>query len=100
LAIDYPTKIKQHLGIMKNQSILPSVEAVLKQYIQENCLFEGEILPHHKIYDDLNLDSLDFLEIELYFEEIFGICADNDIDRQIETFEELVAAIKEKHDIG
>lgn len=84
---------------MKTQNVLPTVEDVLKQYIRKNCLFEDEILGHHKIYDDLNLDSLDFLEIDLHFEEVFGTYADNEIDRQIETFEELVLAIKEKHDI-
>ena len=78
-----------------------TVHDAVMSYINNNVSPSCDVTLDTKIYDDLNLDSLDVIEMGMVLEETLGITIDDgNLIKNAKTIGELVDMIKEKYGIN
>lgn len=78
---------------------MPMVEDIILDYIRRSTgNHDTTILPDHRLYEDLNLDSLDSVELALHFEEALDQVVDDvEIYQEAKTVGDLCRLIKERY---
>lgn len=77
-------------------SINEVTEKVRKFLIEEFEIEEDKIFPDANLKSDIGIDSLDFADIAVFIEDIFGYRVNTDELRKIGTFKEFCEFIHSK----
>jgi len=79
---------------------MPTVEEALVGYLKSSVSADIEIRQDLRLIEDLNLDSLDVVELTMHLEDAIGITVDDDADiRSSETVGDLVKRIRETYGV-
>ena len=77
---------------MTDAEILSAIFEVAREELE----WQGEVTPEMRLVEDLRLDSLALLTLAVAIEDRFRIRLD-DVENELETVGDLVAAIRSRH---
>lgn len=77
----------------QRQEILDKVYEIL---VEEFELEREELSPESKLFEELDLDSLDAVDMIVAFEKVFGFRAEEEKAKQLRTIEDIVNMIEDQ----
>jgi acyl carrier protein len=76
----------------------PLTDRILGILAEQLGLDRADITPNKSLANDLNIDSLDAVELVMSFEDAFEITIPDEDAEQLKTVADLIAYLKRRHD--